>query len=112
MNNTTSKQPKKRPLTKTSVTLGKVPALFWLLPYTALIVGFGLLYYFLPDLLPESSGPQFYHTTTRYEYNYLNIDAAKIRSDLRKKIEQNFVHYHGKSQVLVHGWQINAKDVQ
>lgn len=86
------------------IRLGKTPALVYVVFYVGMIFTFGFIY----DSLPSRS---FYHSTSKYEYQFFNSDAGQILQYLRQEIVQVFRENYGKSEVNFDGWQLDIDSI-
>lgn len=53
----------------------------------------------------------FYHPTSKYEYEYLTPGANKILQDIRTEMIQDFLKYH-KNNSEFNGWQMDINELE
>lgn len=81
--------------------MGRLPSRLYLGIYLAIIFSFSGIYYILP-------GPQFYHSTARYEYDVFNEDANRVLADLQANIKTNLFKHDILGQPTTSGWKLDT----
>jgi len=86
-----------------SASLGKAPSLLYILLYITIVFAFGGIYQSLP---PRS----FYHSTSKFEYEFFDPDANAILERLRQEILQVFNEHYQQPVVSLDCWQIDSEE--
>ena len=76
----------------------RVPAMFFLISYVAIIPVFALYY--------SSVAAEFYHSTAKYEADILG-DGSLVRQDLEAAVRDQFVTANGGNTKEVDGWLLD-----
>jgi len=82
----------------------RFPVLIYFIFYLLIIFGFATWYWELPD-------KNFYHFTSKYEYNKLNMDVELILNDLEKSIISSNLKTYGDSVINHNDWLIDLKKI-
>jgi hypothetical protein len=87
--------------------LGKISIVNYIACYLLLIFVFSLIYYNLPT-------NNFYHSTSQFEYEFLNQDADFILRDIELQIAKEFEDSYGQSRIYFDDWQVDIEmlDIQ
>lgn len=78
----------------------RVPAMFFLISYVAIIPVFALYY--------SSVAAEFYHSTAKYEANILG-DGSQLRQDLEAAVRDQFLTANGENIKEVDGWLLDIR---
>ena len=89
----------------TVIFLGKIPALVFLLLFVLSVFSFAAVY----DSLPSRS---FYHSTSKFEYNNLDEQAAEVLGLIHNAVIQNFIEQYSLSTKTIDGWVVNIDDLK
>lgn len=90
-----------RPFAKIQEFAERIPALFFLVLYVALIPSFAVYY--------NSVAEEFFHSTAKYETDILG-DGSQLRNDLASLVKDQFIEANGSHVKLVDEWIVDIRE--